>query len=255
MRACYLDLDGTFLGPDGPSPAGLAALAACRAGGVEVVLMSGRSRRRLAPEARRLGLASYVGELGGCVVVDGTTRWLTGAMRPSARDGTVFEQIAASGAPALLRRKFAGRLRPHAPWHREREVSYLFRGAVDVEEADQVLAEHGHGDLRLLDNGLAAPGVRVYHLLPRGTSKAAGVAEHRRARGYAAAQCLAIGDSREDLAVAPDVGALWLVANATDADPALADEATIHPNITIAAGRYGAGVLEAVAAGLRAPVA
>jgi phosphoserine phosphatase len=81
------------------------------------------------------------------------------------------------------------------------------------------------------------------------------VAEHRRARGYDAAQCLAIGDSREDLAVARDVGALWLVANAIGADPALADDATLHPNITIAAGRYGAGVLEAVAAGLRSPVA
>jgi hydroxymethylpyrimidine pyrophosphatase-like HAD family hydrolase len=254
MRACYLDLDGTMLGPDGASADGLAALAACRAFDVDVVLMSGRSRRLLAADARRLSLSSYICELGACVVVDGETQWLTGAIRPSARDGSVFEQIAASGAPDLLLRHFAGGLVPHAPWHREREVSQLLRGDVDVAAADALLAEHGHGALRLLDNGMVAPGVHVYHLLPRGPSKAAGVAWHQRSRGYEAAQCVAIGDSRQDLAVAPAVGALWLVANAIEADPALAGEATIHPNIHIAAGPYGAGVLEAVVAALPAPV-
>jgi phosphoglycolate phosphatase len=253
MRACYVDLDGTFLGPDGASAEGLAALAACRACHIEVVLMSGRSRRRLARDARELGLSSYVCELGGCVVIDGATHWLTGAMRPSARD-SAFEQIAASGAPALLLRHFAGQLVPHAPWHCGREVSHLFRGEVDVDATDQLLAEDGHGDLRLLDNGMVGAALRVYHLLPRGTSKAAGVARHQQARGYDAAQCLAIGDSREDLAVAPEVGALWLVANAIDADPTLIDDATIHPNIRIADGRYGHGVLEAVASAVPAPV-
>jgi hydroxymethylpyrimidine pyrophosphatase-like HAD family hydrolase len=254
MRACYLDLDGTFLGPDGASAEGLAALAACRAGHIEVVLMSGRSRRRIARDARRLGLSSYVCELGGCVVIDGATHWLTGRMKPSAGRGSVFEQIAASGAPALLLRHFAGRLDPHAPWHRGREVSHVFRGDVDVDEADRLLADHGHGALRLLDNGIDAPGLRVYHLLPHGTSKAAGAAMHQRARGYDPAECLAIGDSREDLAVAREVGELWLVANAIDADPTLADDAILHPNIRVAAGRYGHGVLEAVGAALPAPV-
>jgi hydroxymethylpyrimidine pyrophosphatase-like HAD family hydrolase len=245
-QAVYLDLDGTLLGPDGASADGLEAVAACRARDVEVVLMSGRSRQRVAEHVRRLGLSSWVCEAGGCVVIDGTAHWLTGELVPSARDGTVFDQIAASGAPARLRRHFDGRLVPHAPYHRGRDVSHLFRGDVDVDEADALLAAHGHDGLRLLDNGLAQPATHVYHLLPRQTSKAGGVALHQRLRGYDPSRCLAIGDSREDLAVAPEVGALWLVANAIEADPSLAGAATAHANVRVASARYGSAVLESV---------
>ena len=66
------------------------------------------------------------------------------------------------------------------------------RGLVDAIEADRLLAEHGHGDLRLVDNGaivrrstlpdLGAP-PHVYHQIPRGASKTAAVAAHMRARG------------------------------------------------------------------------
>jgi hydroxymethylpyrimidine pyrophosphatase-like HAD family hydrolase len=246
VQAVYLDLDGTLLGPDGASADGLKALAACRARDVEVVLMSGRSRQRIAADARRLAVRSYVCEAGACVVVDGGAHWLTGETLPSSGQGTVFDQIEAGGAPALLLRHFAGRLVPHDPWHRDRDVTHLFRGDVDVAEADAVLARHGHGSLRLLDNGLARPATRVYHLLPREASKAAGVALHQRLRGYDAARCIAIGDSPEDLAVAPRVGTLWLVANALEADPALAEAAAGHANVRVASTRYGSAVLEAV---------
>ena len=39
-----------------------------------------------------------------------------------------------------------------------------------------------------------------------------------RARGYAPEECIAVGDSREDMGAAEAVGTFWLVANA---DPAL----------------------------------
>ena len=128
---------------------------------------------------------------------------------------SIAEQIERSGAPALLLERYAGRLEYHEPWHVEREVSHLFRGLVDALEVDALLAEHGHGDLRLVDNGVVnrrSPAlaelehVRGYHLLPAGASKAGGVAWHRRARGYAREETFAVGDSREDLACATQVG-------------------------------------------------
>jgi hypothetical protein len=250
VQAVYLDLDGTLLGPDGACEDGLAALEACRSAGVEVVVMSGRARRRTIGAACSLGLSSYVCEAGACVVADGRVHWLTGDLVPSARRGTVFAQIEAGGAPALLLRHFAGRLEPHDPWHRGRDVSHLFRGRVDVAEGDALLTAQGHGALRLLDNGVVRPTARVYHLLPREASKAAGVALHQRVRGYDPAQCVAIGDSREDLAVAPNVGELWLVANAVEAEPALRDAALQQPNVRIAPRRYGSAVLDAVASTL-----
>ncbi|WP_205696549.1 HAD family hydrolase [Conexibacter sp. SYSU D00693] len=264
MDAVYLDLDGTLLGPGGAlvrdeeggwSLQALRALEACDRAGAEVVLMSGRGRQTLSEDARLLGHRAFIFEAGACVVLDGEEHWLTGELVPSAERGTIHDQIEASGAPALLLEHFAGRFEHHAPWHLGREVSHLFRGLVDAFEADELLARHGHDGLRLVDNGVVhrrSPAlghleqVRAYHLVPRGASKAAGVALHLRARGYDPARCLAVGDSREDLQVATQVGSFWLVGNAVRKDPTIREALARHSNARVAEAGHGAGVYEAV---------
>ena len=253
FQALYLDVDGTLLGPGGAlvrgedgewSLQGLKALEACDRAGMEVVLMSGRGRRILGEDARLLGQTSYIVEAGACVVLDGEEHWLTGEFQPGGT--TIHEQIEATGAPALLLEHFAGDLQYHDPWHRNREVSHLFRGLVDAFEADALLADHGHGALRLIDNGPVRDGKRAYHLVPEGVSKAAAVAFHRRARGYDAEGCMAVGDSREDLAVAPQVGTFWLVGNAVRKDPSIREALPQFPGARVADAGHGAGVYEAV---------
>jgi hydroxymethylpyrimidine pyrophosphatase-like HAD family hydrolase len=88
--------------------------------------------------------------------------------------------------------------------------------------------------------------VRLYHLLPEGISKPNGVVAHMRARGLAPAECVAVGDSGEDLTVADVVGTLWLVANAFEHDPTLRPALASHPNARAAEASHGAGVYEAV---------
>ena len=66
--------------------------------------------------------------------------------------------------------------------------------------------------------------VHAYHLIPTGASKARAVARHMQARGYTRADCVAVGDSREDMDAAAVVGTFWLVANALERDPDLASE-------------------------------
>lgn len=253
MDALYLDLDGTLLGPRGAlvrgedgawSLDGLRALEACDRAGMEVVLMSGRGMRVLAEDARLIGQTSFIFEAGACVVLDGEEHWLTGDFRPGAT--SIHEQIDATGAPALLLEHFAGSLEYHDPWHRNRDVSHLFRGVVDAFEADALLAEHGHTGLRLIDNGPVRDGKRAYHLVPEGVSKAGGVAFHMRARGYDPARCMAVGDSREDLAVAAHVGTFWLVGNAVRKDPTIREALPEYPNARLAEAGHGAGVYEAV---------
>jgi hydroxymethylpyrimidine pyrophosphatase-like HAD family hydrolase len=91
------------------------------------------------------------------------------------------------------------------------------------------------------------PEPRVYHLLPAGASKARGVLAHMRARGLRPEDCIAVGDSREDLSVAPHVGATWLVANAVERDPSIVEAiAGLGGRVRIAEAAYGAGVYEAV---------
>jgi hydroxymethylpyrimidine pyrophosphatase-like HAD family hydrolase len=156
---------------------------------------------------------------------------------------TVFDVIEASGAPALLLDRFA--LEYHAPWHEDRDVSHLFRGMADAAEVDALLEAEGHGALRLVDNGAIVapmPGIprpHAYHLIPRAASKARAVAFHMRARGFAPEECIAVGDSQEDLGAAEAVGTFWLVANG-------AADTTGVANVRRCEGANGAGVYEAV---------
>ena len=265
-RACYVDLDGTLLGRgasllhDGAgriSIEGVRAVQACLRADVEVVLMSGRRRTQVAEDARLLGQSSYIFEAGACVVLDGEEHWLTGELLPG--ELTIAEQIARKGAPELLLEHYRGRLEYHEPWHTQREVSHLFRGLVDALEVDQLLAEHGHGDLRLVDNGsvsrrssalAALEQVRGYHLVPAAASKGTAVAFHRRARDYERGEAFAVGDSREDLACAEHVDTFWLVANAIERDPSIRASIASHENVRVAEAGYGAGVYEAVLSAL-----
>lgn len=264
MDCLYVDLDGTLLGRgasllhDGegaPSLLGVRAIEACLRAGVEVVPMSGRRSAQVAEDARLLGQRSYIFECGSGVMLDGELHWLTGSFLPGAERGSIYEQIERSGAPALLLERYAGRLEYHDPWHADRDVSHLFRGLVDAEEVDALLAEHGHGELRLVDNGVvsrrsaaleALPHVRGYHLIPSVASKAGAVAFHMRARGLEPARTAAVGDSREDLDCAAHVGAFWLVANGLARDPSIETSLRRYDNARVAEESYGAGVYEAV---------
>jgi hydroxymethylpyrimidine pyrophosphatase-like HAD family hydrolase len=262
-RCVYLDLDGTLLGRgasllhDGDgrvSLLGVRAIEACLRADVEVVLMSGRRRAQVGEDARLLGASSFIYEAGCVLVFDGEEHWLTGDLRPTGHQ-TVHEQIEAAGAPALLLERYRGSLEYHEPWHTGRDISHLFRGRVDAGEVDALLAEHGHGNLRLVDNGVvrrrspalaAHDHVRGYHLIPAGASKVAAVAAHMRARGLTRPETFGVGDSREDLATAEALGQFWLVANALDHDPTLRPAIAGRSNVHVAQEPYGAGVYEAV---------
>lgn len=262
LRCLYLDLDGTLLGRgasllhDGEGRVtieGVRAIQACLRAGVEVVLMSGRRRAQVAEDARLFGQSAYIYEAGACLVLDEEEHWLTGDLLPG--ELTIAQQIEGSGAPALLLERYRGRLEHHEPWHLNREVSHLFRGLIDAREADELLARHGHGGLRLVDNGVVQrrspalaelPHVRAYHLVPRSASKVGAVAYHRRIRGYAREETLAVGDSREDLACAPEVGSMWLVANALERDPSMRQAIAGMANVHVAGAGHGQGVYEAV---------
>jgi len=264
MRCAYLDLDGTLLGPAGSllrgadgrfALDGVRALQACSRAEVEVVLYSGRRQSTVFEDSKLIGSSSYIFEAGCGLVLDGELEWLTDGVEPSPERGTIYEQIERSGAPGLLLERYAGRLEYHTPWSAGRDVSHLFRGAIDPFEVNALLADAGHGWLRLVDNGVVRaaseqmrglPVIHGYHLMPAAASKARAVARHMQARGYTRADCIAVGDSREDMDATTVVGAFWLVANALERDSNLEAEALRRPGVRVASEPYGAGVYEAV---------
>jgi phosphoglycolate phosphatase len=264
LRCVYTDLDGTLLGPGGSlfrDPDGgfsmmqARALEACHRAGVEVVIMSGRREPQVHEDARLIGQDSYIFEAGCAFVIERETTLLTGDLEPN-EEGTIYEQIEARGIPRMLFERFPGRLEYHAPWHTDRILSHLFRGKIEVDEANAALHEHGHDDLRLLDNGaIGRPmeGIEIthaYHLVPRDVSKANAVAAHARARGYDPADCIAVGDSVEDLEVASAVGRFFVVANGPRRDAGLREAIGGRANVTVTEGSMGDGFYEAVVASL-----
>ncbi|MFY9265525.1 MAG: HAD hydrolase family protein [Solirubrobacterales bacterium] len=262
LRCLYVDLDGTLLGHgaslfhDGDrrvTNSGARAIEACLRAEVEVCIFSGRREAQVHEGARLFGQTSYIFEVGCGVHVDGETEWMTGGMLPTG-DQNIYQQIEARGVPALLLAEFADRLEYHAPWHLDRDVSHLFRGWLDTAEADRLLADRGHGDLRLVDNGrirrkserLAHEHLHAYHLIPRVASKAAGVSRHMQIRGYRPDEVIAAGDSVEDLEVANVVGRFFLMRNAVEKNPDIRALLPAYANATVTEERYGAGVYEAV---------
>ncbi len=260
LRALYTDLDGTLLGRGGSLFADAEGnfsrnqallLEACDRAGVEVVVMSGRREAQVHSDSRLMGQSSYIFEAGCAMVIDGERTLLAGSWAPTD-ERTVAEQIIEAGVAELLLERFAGRLEWHEPWHTGREFSLLMRGKVDVAEANALIAEAGHEDLRFLDNGAISrpmPGIELahaYHLVPGGASKGKAVAAHMRARGYEPEQCIGAGDSIEDLETARSVGHFFCVANGPEKDAALRAALADFGNVTVTEGRNGDGVYEAV---------
>src|SRR5262245_26385846 len=186
LRSVYTDLDGTLLGRYGSlfrdsegefSMLQARMLEACSRAGVEVVIKSGRRESSVLEDAKLIGSTSYICEVGCLVVIDDERTELTGEVETD-EGKSLAETMVDRGIPDELFEHFDGMLEWHHPWHRQRELSLLFRGKVDVEEGNRLLAERGHTGIKLIDNGaIFAPmeGVEgpahAYHLLPEARSE------------------------------------------------------------------------------------
>jgi hydroxymethylpyrimidine pyrophosphatase-like HAD family hydrolase len=252
-RAClegvthvYTDLDGTLFAPGGrllanhagePSTATAEALVACKRAGVEVIVVTGRNGIQGNELLRILDLDTFIGELG-CLRMDGFGAkahisyelgdWEHAVLDSGLVPGmlpegvTPYQLIERSGVLDRLTAAFPGRLEVHRPYPGERMVTHPLRGNVDGEKVARLLADEAL-PLTLLDNGqihpqthtlVNCPEIHIYHLMPRGASKAVAVAHDITRRGLAPAQTLAIGDARADMEMGEHTGSLVVVANA-----------------------------------------
>ncbi len=220
MHVVYVDVDGTLVGPGGDllwngSTRVVEALLAARRAGIAVVPVSGRGRVQVFELCRLLGFPRGIGELGCVHVEPPEVRYELGDFPFSGV--TPLEAMRERGA---IDAALGLGLEPHEPWNEGREATYLLRGSIEVEAANSALAAQGFDWCHLADNGRLSsrPGQHAYHLVPNGTGKAFGVRTDRLHHEVAREDTTLVGDSASDLACAPEVGRLWLVANA---DPSL----------------------------------
>lgn len=248
-KVIYTDLDGTMLGRNGsfvhtptgePTTEPLGSLLAALSAGIDVVPASGRALQGLVTDARILGLSTVIAEMGALIAYE-NGRTVVENFGPTPEGGLPVEQMERTGAIALLLEQYEGTIEYHAPWHTWRKCTQLFRGALDVDEANDVLWSAGHDWIELHDNGRLRgsylglePGrARVYHLQPRGITKGHAVALDRERRGFLASECIAIGDAMADLELAASVGTMVLVGDALEDDPALAARVASMDNVLV----------------------
>jgi phosphoglycolate phosphatase-like HAD superfamily hydrolase len=242
----YTDLDGTMLAPGGrlltnhagePSTALAEALIAMKRVGVETIIVTGRDAEQGNELLRILNLDTFIGEIGtfrldgfGAL---GRTRYLLGewenvelapglALGQLPANVTPYELVEQSGVMQRLATAFPGRLEPHFFFRVRSWVTHTLRGFVTPEEAKTFLATE-HLPLTLIDNGIIqpqlhtlidCPEIHVYHLAPRGASKAGAVREDILMRGLDSSTTLAIGDAPGDVEMGEYTGTLVVVANA-----------------------------------------
>lgn len=261
LKVLYSDLDGTLLGPGGslfttprgePTLAAVEALLTLRRAEVRLVLVSGRTQAQMSEMARMLSASAYIAEMGALVVDRSEFPEVVHRSFGSfSGRGTPFERIVHSGAGGFLLDTYRGVLEPHTPWSTQaREATMLFRGKLDLAEAQASLERAGHDWLEINDNGiilrkfltLDVDLVHAYHLVPKGVSKATGVTRHLELAGISPADAAAVGDSRSDLEMARAVGEMFITANGRDVVGELPN------NARLTASSHGEGFAEAVRA-------
>lgn len=251
VKVIYTDVDATLLGPKASfftSPSGGYTLKAAKnlvralEKGLDITLISGRSSRQLLSDARLLGLRNFIAELGGEIVYDlGKESYFQEFSLPWEGD-TPHQAIVNSGAVDFLFKTYKGRLEHHTPWSEGRRCTLVFRGWLNLDEANLLLKREGYAGLELLDNGAISnrgtldptlPEVHAYHLVPAGLSKGKAVAKDKQIRNLAKEETVAIGDSPSDLDISSEVEVFFVVKNGVEKHPEICEALKEKENVFV----------------------
>ena len=264
VRYVFTDFDGTMMGPGScvlknaagePSVDFAATLVALARAGIEVTPCSGRNRSMLHEDVRLLGLNSYIGEMGGLIMLDGAHddwEYFTADMLYDPAGGTTpHEVIEATGVCDAFATRWPGMLEYHndmSTGYKYREVTVGLRGEVDDAEAQALLDASGL-PLDWVSNGyltyISAPttltlpqGVsgRAFNIQPRGLDKGRGIERFCARRGIDPAETLSIGDASSDFLMADATAQFILVENGLK-EPTAAAFLDAHDTALVTRGR------------------
>ena len=172
VKYVFTDLDATMLAPGScalsdnegnPSTALVEAIVALKRAGIEIIPCSGRARVMMHEDSRILGFNSYIGEMGGLLMLDlraNEWEYFTGDMPYDPDCGlTPHQVIEQAGVCQGIIDRWPGRIEYHndmANGIKYREVTVGMRGEVPDEEAQAMIDVAGLG-LVWGNNGYLTP--------------------------------------------------------------------------------------------------
>ncbi len=230
VKVIYSDLDGTLLNDKGCLIkdrenrffiGALEQLEKLFLKDIDIVLVSGRNQTQLRLNAKMLGLKNYIAELGCELVYDlGRKVHITFDKERFKYDFS-YQGKDLQRVIDILKNAFPKKIESKPEWAIYRTTNALFLGDIDLKTANKLLRDQGYGEAELVNNGptllervnLDIRKLYIYNLMPKGVGKINGVRLDKKIRNLKKENCIALGDSIEDLKLASEVRYFFLMEN------------------------------------------
>ena len=263
LKVIYTDLDGTLFNDRGcivKDDGGnyyfdaVRLLPAVAEKNWDMVLASGRNKFILKYNAQIIGLKNYISELGAEVSYNLGEKVYATFDRHEMKYDLTYGGKDLIEIIKLFKNSFPGKIESRMDWSRYRTYNALFFGEIDLDEANKLLEDKGYKKLVMVDNGLSAledldldiERLHIYNLKLRGVNKASGIRFDKKIRNFSTGNCIALGDSREDLKMAGEVKYFFLMRNALEHKETILGELNRHNNIYITTGNMNKGWAEVI---------
>ena len=261
LRVIYTDLDGTLFNQRGCIIKdyrddyyfdALKLLPRIASKNWDIVMVSGRNKLQLRYNAQVIGLNNYISELGAELVYNLGEKIYITFNHDKAKFDITYGGKDLTKITELFKNNFPGKIESKIEWSRYRSYNALFFGEIDLGGANRILEAEGYKGLTLVDNGLSSlvdldldiERLHIYNLMPSGVDKSKGIKLDKKIRNFGAENCIALGDSLEDLKMAGEVKYLFLMRNALEHKEDLPGEINKYCNVYIADGIMNRGWTE-----------
>jgi HAD superfamily hydrolase (TIGR01484 family) len=245
LKVIYTDLDGTLFNDRGSIVKdkngryyleAVKLLPAISEKQWDIVLVSGRNKYQLRYNAQMIGLKNYISELGSELVYDLGEKVYTTFDHKKIKYDFTYKSMDLIKIIGLFKSHFPNKVESKIEWSMYRSYNVLFFGEINLDEANSLLKSTGYGDLVMVDNGysllqdldLDVERLHIYNLMPSGINKGKGIKLDKKIRNFKKDNCIALGDSLEDLKMAGEVKYFFLMGNAFEN----------RESVTAALGRY-----------------
>jgi len=230
IKVVYTDLDSTLLNDKGCIIQdaqeeyffdALKQIQKCLQRGIDIVMVSGRGGFQLKYNAQLLNLKNYIAELGSELIYDlGKEVYTTFNKEEYSYHfpllGEDFKKVV-----EVLKREFPSKIECKPEWNKNRSTNIVMVGEVDTGKANLILEKNGFSGAILANNGptsLFSTGLEIkkhyiLNLMPKGVDKSTGVKLDKKIRDFKKEECIALGDSVEDLKMADEVELFFLMNN------------------------------------------